>query len=92
MAELDTKEGIVIVPWMAICKVVHIGNFIEVTGGLHKEQKGWVDGVNTQVVNIIRMVDEERPISDHVEMHPILNKCPHHAHIPVRCSRCKPIY
>ena len=68
----------VIVPWMAICKVMHIGDFVEVTGGLHKEQKGWVDEVDlyTQAVNIIRMVDEGKPFSDNVEVCPILNENP----------------
>ena len=75
---MDTKEGTVVVPWMAICKVLHIGDFIEVTGGLHKEQKGWVDEVDlrTQVANIIRMVDEETSFSDNVEVRPILNENP----------------
>jgi transcription elongation factor len=69
-AELDTEEGIVVVPWMAICKVVRIGDFVEVSGGLHKEQKGWVDEVelDNQVANVIRMVDEGKPISGHVEV------------------------
>lgn len=77
-AELYTKECIVIVPWMAICKVVRIGDFVKVTGGLLKEQKGWVDGVDLaiQVVDVIRMVDEGKPTSDHVEVRPILNECP----------------
>ena len=49
-AELDTNEGTVIVPWMAICRVLHIGDFIEVTGGLHKEQKGWVDNMDLYTI------------------------------------------
>ena len=54
-AELDTEEGIVVVPWIAICRVVRIGDFVEVSGGLHKEQKGWVDEVElfNQVANVI---------------------------------------
>lgn len=88
-AELDTEEGIVIVPWMAICKVLRIGDFVEVTGGLHKEQKGWVDKVNlhTQVANVIRMVDNGKPISDHVEVRLKLNECPPHVFIPIRRSK-----
>jgi hydrogenase maturation factor len=70
VAELDTEEGIVIVGWMAICKVVRIGDFVEVTGGLHKAQKGWVDEVHLgYAVNIIRM-DESKPTSEHVEVRP----------------------
>jgi len=57
---------------------MHIGDFVEVTGGLHKEQKGWVDEVDlyTQAANIIRMVDEGKPFSDNVEVCPILNENP----------------
>ena len=75
-AELDTKEGIVVVPWTAVCKVIRIGDFVEVSCGLHKGQKGWVDEVTiwSQVANIIRMVDEEKPTSDRVEVHPILSE------------------
>jgi hypothetical protein len=42
---------------MAICKVLRIEDFIEVMGGLHKEQKGWVDKLDlcSGVANIIRM-------------------------------------
>jgi len=95
-AELNTEEGTVVVPWMAICKVVRVGDFVEVTAGLHKEQKGWVDGVelDTQVANVIRMVDEgfRKPIAGHIEVRPVLNECPPHAHIPVRCSKYQSIY
>jgi hypothetical protein len=67
-AELDTKEGIVIVPWMDICKVVCIGDFVEVTGGLHKEQRGWVDQVDLEVklANIIAMADDGKPFDGEV--------------------------
>jgi transcription elongation factor len=94
--ELDTKEGTVIVPWMAICKVFRIGDFVEVTGGLHKEQKGWVDVVDLHrgVANIIRMVDERKPFSDHAEVRTILNEnlFQVRAHILVRRSRRISIY
>jgi hypothetical protein len=42
VVELDTQEGIVVGSWMVIHKVMRIGDFVEVTGGLHKDQKGWV--------------------------------------------------
>ena len=38
-AELDTKEGTVSVPWLKLCKVIHGGDFVEVTGGVHQ---GWM--------------------------------------------------
>ena len=93
-AELDTKEGIVVVPWIAICKVVRIGDFVEVIAGLHKEQKGWVDEINLsiEVANIIRMVDKGKQISDHVEVLSILNEWSPHAHVPVRRSKYQSIY
>jgi transcription elongation factor len=89
--ELDTKEGTVIVPWMSIYKVLRIGDFVEVMGGLHKEQKGWVNEVNLDcgVANIIRMVDERKPFSDHAEVRTILNEnlFQVRAHILVRRSK-----
>lgn len=95
-AELDTEEGNVIVPWMAIWKVFRIGDFVKVTGGLHKEQKGWVDNVDLRsgVANIIRMVDERlgKPFLDHAEVRTILNEKPFCAHILVRLSRRISIY
>ena len=75
--ELDTKEGIAIVSWMDICKVMRLGDFFEVTGGLHKDQKGWVDVVDlrTRVANIIRMVDKPgKTFSDRPEVCPIMNE------------------
>ena len=91
--ELDTEEGIVVVSWTAIYKVMRIGDFVKVTGGLHKDQKGWVDEVNlgTAVANIIRMVDEGTPVFGHVEVGPILNEWPPHAQIPVRPSKYQSI-
>ena len=75
-AELDTNEGIVIVPWAAICKVMRIGDFVEVTSGLHKDQKGWVDAVNLYagMANIIQLVDQAKSFSDRVEVRPELNQ------------------
>jgi hypothetical protein len=64
--ELETDGGIVVTPWISIYKVIEIGDFVEVTSGLQKDQRGWVDEVNlhTQVANIIRMADEGKPFSD----------------------------
>ncbi len=63
-AEVETEEGIVVVSWMSICRVIRIGDFVEVIGGLHKEQRGWVDMVDicyqTQLANVIRLLDEEK--------------------------------
>jgi hypothetical protein len=83
--DMDTGEGIVSVGWMDICKFVRIGDFVEVTGGVHKGQKGWVDEVVLtflcQVANIIQLVDGERPVADRTKVCPIqlLDECPLHA-------------
>ena len=75
-AELDTNEGICCVHWLNICKIICVGDFVEVTGGMHKGQHGWVDEVNlyTQVANIIRLVDKEKPVFDRCEVCPIPNE------------------
>jgi hypothetical protein len=92
--ELETDEGIVVAPWISIYKVIEIGDFVEVTSGLQKDQRGWVDEVNlhTRVANIIRMADKGKPFSDHPEVRRILNDCPPHNLIPVRLSRSTSMY
>ena len=44
---LVTGEGGIRVPWLDIRKVVSVGDFVEVTGGIYHGQKGWVDAVVT---------------------------------------------
>ena len=75
-AELDTDEGIICVGWLKICKIIHVGDFVEVTGGMHKGQSGWVEEVDldTKVANVTQLVDEEKPQSDRCEVCPILNE------------------
>jgi hypothetical protein len=96
-AELETDEGIVVVPWITICKAIEIGDFVEVTSGLRGLQKdqGWVDQVDllyTRMANIIRMPDEGKPFSDHPEVRPISNHCPHRNLNPVRLSLSTSMY
>jgi ribosomal protein L24 len=76
LAELETDEGILYVPWVKICKIIHVGDFVEVTGGMHKGQKGWVDKVDFdfQIANVIHLVDKEKLVSDHCEVCPTPNK------------------
>ena len=65
--ELDIKDsGTVSVPWLKICKVIHGGDFVEVTGGIHQGWTGWVVEVNmiNLVANIIPTRDEETRLSD----------------------------
>ena len=77
-AELDTNEGIVCVGWLNICKIIRVGDFVEVTGGMHEGKSGWVEEVDisscTQVANVIQLVDEEKPQSDRCEVCPISNE------------------
>jgi len=44
---LVTGEGDVRVPWLDIRKVDSVGQFVEVTAGVYRGQKGWVDTVVT---------------------------------------------
>jgi hypothetical protein len=41
--ELPSKEGVISVPWVNIRKRIHVGDFVEVTGGGNQGQTGWVD-------------------------------------------------
>jgi hypothetical protein len=72
--EVETERGIVVASWMAICRVIRVSDFVEVMGGLHKGQRGWVDAVeinpDTQVASIIRLLDEEK-FSDCLEVRPM---------------------
>ena len=58
-AELDTE---VVVPWVAICKVIRVGDYVEVTGGMHKGQSGWVVNMDLydHLVDVIFVVNEEK--------------------------------
>jgi len=85
--EISTEEGIVPVPWLKIRKVIHQGDFVEVTGGMYLGQTGWVaelhelggsmgdDGVVLQVANIITIEDKERPLSERTQVFLILFEC-----------------
>jgi transcription elongation factor len=41
-AELSTEEGTICVPWLNIRRVIHQGDFVEVTGGMYLGCRGWV--------------------------------------------------
>ena len=48
--ELTTEEGIVCVPWLKISKAgIHQGDFVEVTGGMHLRQTGWVGELREEI-------------------------------------------
>jgi ribosomal protein L24 len=59
-----TKEGVLNnVGWLDICKVIHEGDFVEITGGDYQGQTGWVDQVVYQTVSIIRVLEKHSAIS-----------------------------
>ena len=70
---LDTDKGILYISWLKICKIIQIRDFIEVTGGMHKGQKGWVHEVDLhfKMAEVIQLVDKEKPVSDCCEVCPI---------------------
>jgi hypothetical protein len=76
-AELDTKEGTVSIPWLNLCKVIHGGNFVEVTGGEHQGWTGIVVKVDmiSMVASIIPTGDENMSLNCS-EVCPILHEHP----------------
>ena len=77
-AEVDTsEEGTVSIPWLKICKVIHAGNFVEVTGGEHQGWTGIVVKVDMSslVASIIPTGDENMSLNCS-EVCPILHEHP----------------
>jgi len=81
--DLATKEGIVKACWLEICKVVHVGDYVEITGGTYQGKTGWVVGVrdfgilgvpgHNQVASIILHFEEKDALlSDGLEVCQIL--------------------
>jgi hypothetical protein len=94
-AELDTDEGIVCVRWLDICKDIRVGDFVEVTGGMHQGQRCWVDEVQLadQVANVIQLVEKEKlSESDRTEVCPIPNDDHLMPIFPLRRSRLNSMY
>jgi transcription elongation factor len=59
-----TKEGVLNnVGWLFICKVIHEGDFVEITGGDYQGQTGWVDQVVYQKASIVRVLEKHSAIS-----------------------------
>jgi hypothetical protein len=75
LAEVETDEEIICVPWLVIFKDIRVGDFVEVTGGMHIGQRGWVDEVelSSQVANVIQLVEGEE-LSDRTGVCPIPNE------------------
>ncbi len=75
--ELTTGEGAVSVSWLAIQKVVSLGDFIEVTGGVFCGRMGWIKAIDGEVVGIVRDLDGQKPITlDNIRVSQILNVIP----------------
>ena len=103
--ELSTEEGTVCVPWLKIKRVLHEGDFVEVTGGKYLGCRGWVGELREmfgsqdndyrlvgKVANIINIEDKDKPLSERTQVFdPIPNECSC-AHIPLRRSTCPSIY
>jgi hypothetical protein len=70
--DLATEEGIVNSSWLTVCKVVRVGDYIEITGGTYQGQTGWVVGVrdfgvigvrgHNQVASIILQFKEKETL------------------------------
>src|SRR5271156_903534 len=43
-------------PWSPVCKVIKVGDFVEVTSGPLIGLSGWVDCVDEEVVNLVEKV------------------------------------
>jgi hypothetical protein len=103
--EVSTEEGIVCVPWLKIRKVIHQGDFVEVTGGMYLGQTGWVVGLqdlagtsvdhyfSIQMANILKIEDKEKQLSERSQVFPILFECLALVLMfPFRYSMCPSIY
>ena len=85
--EVSTEEGIVCVSWLKIRKVIHQGDFVEVTGGMYLGQTGWVVGLedltgwsvdhyfSIQMVNILKTEDKGKQLSESIQVFSILFEC-----------------
>jgi len=106
--ELSTDEGIILVPWLQIRKVMHQGDFVEVTGGTYLGWTGWVGElheqtgsmgddedftrISGQVATIIKLEDKDRALSERTQVFLPIPNEFSCAHIPLRCSTCPSIY
>ena len=92
--ELDTKDlGIISVPWLKICKVIHGGDFVEVTGGIHQGWTGWV--VDIDMINLVAEIiparEEATQSSDCSKVCPTLDEYPR-THFSPRHFKSTSIY
>jgi len=67
---LTTQEGIVNIPWLDICKIIHEGDYVEITGGMYQGETGWVVLVTPE--NVATIILQCKVLSDRMEVCQIL--------------------
>jgi hypothetical protein len=77
--DLDTKEGIVSVPWIDILKVMQPGDYVEITGGPCRGQTGWFEGMQTDISRydvacILQLLDINKPLLERTKVFPLYMK------------------
>jgi hypothetical protein len=72
--DLETREGLVNVPWFDLRKCITTGDFAEVTSGPLQGEKGWVTAVEDDMVEVTERVEQETVFSNvlRVGIHPNL--------------------
>jgi len=98
--ELSTDEGIVCVSWLDIYKIIRQGDFVEVTGGVYLGRTGWVNEILERSIrigdnyhhalsaNIITIQDNQKQVSNRIEVFPIPFEYIFFTHIPLRYLTC----
>lgn len=68
--DVCTEEGILVAPWLAIRKVIREGDYVEITGGIHHGQTGWVIAVRdgAQATIVLQVMAKKSMLSDDAEV------------------------
>ena len=71
--DLSTHEGIVCVSWMDIRKVIHPGDYVEITGGVYRGRTGWFHEIRhllqrEEVASVVELKDTEKSLLDRLEV------------------------
>ena len=68
--EFTTSHGLLRATWSEVCKFIREGDFVEVTGGMHRGRRGWVVDVDLRegAANIVPIGDDERQLADCAEV------------------------
>ena len=58
--EVELKSGELLdLAWCDVLKVIHVGDFVEVVGGVHKGRMGFVDRVDDPDISVVETLGEE---------------------------------